>query len=46
LIIFYLSWWIKLLNDWIGVLRFSHSLLFSFSIRWLVLLVEYIRSCS
>ena len=46
LIIFYLSWWIKLLNDWISVLRFSHILLFSFSIWWLVLLVEYIRTCS
>jgi len=46
LIIFDLSRWIKLLNDWICVLRFGHVLLFSFPIRWLILLVEYIRGCS
>ena len=46
LISFDLSWWIKLLNDWISVLRFRHILLFSFPIWWLVWLVEYIRVCS
>ena len=41
-IIFNFSWWIKLLNDRIGVLWFGHILLFCFSVWGLILLIECI----